>query len=72
MFNPEFIAAGYQIDERLRRRNTDTSPAQRASGLDGDICLEGTSDQFTGGQALHFMHRRQLLHFCQILHASFA
>ena len=33
--------AGYQIDDRLRRRNTDTSPA-RGNGLEGDTCL-GTS-----------------------------
>ena len=42
------LATGYQIDERLRRRNTDLSPARRASGLDGDTYLEGTSDQYTG------------------------
>ncbi|DBA83999.1 hypothetical protein WJX77_002401 [Trebouxia sp. C0004] len=40
--------AGYQVDERLRRRNTETSPARRASGLEGDTCLDDSPDHFSG------------------------
>lgn len=44
-------AIGYQIDERLRRRNTETSPARRASGLDGDTYL-GDSPELLSGDNL--------------------
>lgn len=40
--------AGYQIDERLRRRNTETSPARRASGLDGDTYLGDSPELLSG------------------------
>ncbi|KAL3130919.1 hypothetical protein ABBQ38_000246 [Trebouxia sp. C0009 RCD-2024] len=40
--------AGYQVDERLRRRNTDTSPARRASGLEGDTSLGDSPEHFSG------------------------
>lgn len=42
------VMSGYQVDERLRRRNTETSPARRASGLEGDTCLDDSPDHFSG------------------------
>ena len=45
------VAPGYQVDERLRRRNTDTSPTRRASGLEGDTPLGplgDSPDRFSG------------------------
>lgn len=36
------------MDERLRRRNTDMSPARRGSGLEGDTCLDDNPDNFSG------------------------
>lgn len=44
---------GYQIDERLRRRNTETSPARRGSGLDGDTSLADLSPLGTTAAAAH-------------------
>lgn len=46
------LHAGYQVDERLRRRNTETSPARRSSGLEGDTCLGNHTDGLLGGAAL--------------------
>ena len=40
--------SGYQVDERLRRRNTDTSPVRRASGLEGDTFLGDSPEHFSG------------------------
>ncbi|DBA90068.1 TPA: hypothetical protein ACH3X2_004330 [Trebouxia sp. C0005] len=53
--------AGYQVDERLRRRNTETSPARRASGLEGDTCLDDSHDHFSGdSQETQSQHSRSV------------